>query len=293
MWTVIRIFIISIFSSLILPSGDVYSDIALMIQTWTFQSIENSLEISGCRACYGKNEQDLLFSQKGCTTCITRNTGFVCGEYVLSLKRLIDMEKNNQCENKKWGVNYDNNTLDEGECGNKTHFCCFETKYNHSKNKSKGEDKIYDNITGIGCGVDVCKIHLGYVNEHVDGIYDLKSWNSVIGDSFGIRYGGKNCRLIRIYSWFMAIPIFINLVFSSVIFKMDLTSGVSTIYKVPFLILLFYPQWRTLKILFRYFFHKNEEELTDQLDENIKQVSFIEPFCESGLQVGIFSFQTI
>ena len=66
---------------------------------------------------------------------------------------------------------------------------------------------------------------------------------------------------------------------------MDLKSGVSTKYEVPFLILLFYPQWRTFKILVNYFFHKNEEELTDQLDENDKQLSFIEPFCESGLQV--------
>ena len=88
----------------------------------------------------------------------------------------------------------------------------------------------------------------------------------------------------------MAIPILINLLFSSVIFYMDLKSGVSTKYEAPFLILLFYPQWRTFKILFKYFFHKNDEELTEQLDENDKQVSFIEPFCESGLQVRIFQY---
>jgi len=83
----------------------------------------------------------------------------------------------------------------------------------------------------------------------------------------------------------MAIPIFINLLFSSVIFYIDLKSRVATKYEVPFLILLCYPQWRTFKILVKYFFHKNDEELTDQLDENDRQVSFIEPFCESGLQV--------
>ena len=69
--TIIRIFSLTIFFNIILPSGDVYSDIALMIQTWTFQNIE-STELSGCRACYGKDEQDLLSSQKDCTMCITK-----------------------------------------------------------------------------------------------------------------------------------------------------------------------------------------------------------------------------
>ena len=44
---------------MILPSGDVYSDIALMMQTWAFDNIE-SKELLGCRACYGKDEQDLV-----------------------------------------------------------------------------------------------------------------------------------------------------------------------------------------------------------------------------------------
>ena len=86
----------------------------------------------------------------------------------------------------------------------------------------------------------------------------------------------------------MTVPILINLLFSSVIFYIDLKSRVSTKYEVPFLVFLFYPQWRTLKILVKYFFDRNEEELTNQLDENEKQVSFIEPFCESGLQVSSF-----
>ena len=196
---------------------------------------------------------------------------------------MIDIENNNQCENKKWGVN-SKGILEEGGCDN--HLCCFETNNNHSKINSKGEDKMYNDTTGVGCGVDVCKVAFDSVNYWVDGINDLTSWNSKISyDASGRRYGGKNCRLLRIYSWSMAIPILINLLFSSVIFYIDLKCGVSTKYEVPFLVMLFYPQWRTIKILFNYFFHKNEEELTNQLDENDKQVSFIEPFCASGLQV--------
>ena len=85
----------------------------------------------------------------------------------------------------------------------------------------------------------------------------------------------------------MVIPILFNFIFSGVIFYNDWRSGLSSKYEVPFLLLLLYPQWRTLKILMRYFTHKEEEELANQLDENDKEVSFIEPFCESGLQVRI------
>ena len=270
---------------MILPSGDVYSDIALMIKTWTFENIE-SVELSGCRACYGKDEKDLMPSQKDCTTCITRK-GFACGGYFLTLEKINDIEKFNQCEDKKWGMNWRKGILEEGECDN-NHDCCFELKDNRSNIKSNGERKIYNDITGIGCGVDVCKVHLDYLDRH--GIHDFKSWKSNITyDKFyGGKVGGKNCRMLRIYSWSMAIPILMNLFFSSVIFCTDLKSGVTTKYEGLFLIFLFYPQWKTLKILVGYFFHKNEATLTNQLDENDKQVSFIEPFCESGLQVCSF-----
>ena len=133
---------------MILPSGDVYSDVALMIQTWTFKNID-SVELIGCRACYGKDEQDLLHSQKDCTTCITKNLGFWCGDFALSLKKLTDIENNNQCENKKWGVNYKNGSLEEGECDDNND-CCFETNNNHSKIKSKCENNIYNAKTGVG-----------------------------------------------------------------------------------------------------------------------------------------------
>ena len=104
------------------------------------------------------------------------------------MKKLINIENNNQCENKKWGFNWVNEILEEGECDN-NHDCCFETNHNHSKIRSKAEDKIYNDATG--CGVDVCKIHLDYVNYWLDGIDDLKSWNSkIVYGSLGRRYGG-------------------------------------------------------------------------------------------------------
>lgn len=112
---------------MILPSGDVYSFIALIFQTWKFENID-SVEVIGCRAFYGKDEQDLMPSQKDCTTCITRNVGLVCGQYVSSLKKLTDIDNNNQCEDKKWRVNPRNVNrrngliLEEGECDKYHHF---------------------------------------------------------------------------------------------------------------------------------------------------------------------------
>ena len=86
MLKIIRIFSLTIFFNMMLPSGDVYSDVALMIQTWTFKNIESE-ELFGCRACYDKDEQDLVPSQKDCTTCVTKNYEFLCGTYVLFLKK--------------------------------------------------------------------------------------------------------------------------------------------------------------------------------------------------------------
>ena len=336
---VVRIFTLTIFFNLFLPSGDVYSDVILMYQTWKFQNTD-SLEMVGCRACYGKEEKDLLASRANCTTCITQRTPAIrCGGYMSFINKLLEIENDGHCVNNKFAVNY-NGTLTEGKCENH-HDCCFETKNHLTKMKRKDENELYsdsesnydysygdydhdyyddhyddqsllgprlgdlttnkdenniyssDRRIGFGCGFDACRTHLGFVYRedwNIDGIHDFKSWKSRIGyDEYGggglIRLGGKNCRPLRIYSLSMAIPILINLIFSSAIFYNDLKSKNSTIYEALFLISLMYPQWRTLKILVRYFFHKDEEQLTNQLDENDKEVSFFEPFCESGLQV--------
>ena len=154
---------------------------------------------------------------------------------------------------------------------------------------------IIGDYQGVDCGMDICKVHLDYLHKNgIAGIYDLKSWRSKSGylvndqeqsGATGIRVGGKNCHLLRVYAWSMFIPITINFLFSAMIFFRDVKSGVSRKYEIPVLFFLLYPQWRTFKILIRYLKHKKEEELTNQLDENDRDVSFIEPFCESAFQV--------
>ena len=540
--SVIRIFVMAIFFNMFLPSGDIYSDIFLMLQTWNFNNID-SLEMSGCRACYGKTEHDLYHFEKACKTCVTKNENFQCGRYVSSINKLLHIENRYGCESEDWAVNKHNTSLNKGKCG-KNYDCCFgrrdsnsrvrsqdknilkslqlhprfyvrcsfyytllygwpkyefhdtcllenyqmewcyntislnnkriknfleenrknltstnktgialgflksnvssteigaiipvdidivnkdeyfycgllikpknvsisvhcaeqkpkslqlhprilvncdtyDTTYDDryergvcydvcllagkakgrycenlakvqdftysSKNKRSIKEirsflkenrkkfsstnftgialkflennhsskylnlraivpvdidnldkdknfecglfikpknmKIIDSNKGVDCGLSTCKMHLDYLHYHfmIGKINDLQSWQTKHSYIDGlIKVGGKHCHLLRMYSWSMAIPIIINFFFSGVIFHNDWRSGFSTKYETPFLLLLLYPQWRTLKILIRYISHKDQEQLTNNLDENDKEASFIEPFCESGIQV--------
>ena len=159
--------------------------------------------------------------------------------------------------------------------------------------KPKNVNVIGDN-KGVDCGLDTCKMHLDYLHYRVDGIHDLQSWQMDTTYFSGrVRVGGKKCHLFQVYAWTMLIPIAINALFSGVVFYSDVKHGISSKYEIPFLMLLLYPQWRATKILFRYISHKNVEELENQLNENDTKVSFIEPFCESGLQVSLFTSQKL
>ena len=55
----------------------------LMFQTWTFQNTD-SLEMIGCRSCFGKSEKDLYPTMNECKMCLTKNDYFNCGKLNLS-----------------------------------------------------------------------------------------------------------------------------------------------------------------------------------------------------------------
>ena len=151
--TLIRIFVLSILFNMMLPSGDVYSDVYLMYQTWTFQNTD-SVEMSGCRACFGKNVKDLIPKEDDCEKCVTKNIDFWCGSYYpfMNFYSSIESGSINKCENKKWRVN--DGSLEEGECDNgqrsprqykvnirsNRHYCCFEIKKKYSKMSNKSEE---------------------------------------------------------------------------------------------------------------------------------------------------------
>ena len=267
LFNVIRIFVLSVLFNMIVPTGDIYSDIMLIYESLTFSNIK-SLELSGCRACYHKTDIDLLPSKKKCTRCITKNDVYRgCGQFKTFIYKFLEMENENQCDHSKWVV-HQNGSLTEGKCDK--HTCCFETKNTTS-------------ILNRDCGLDVCKVHLDSLRPL--GVKDLRSWKAANIGLTGRQLGGKNCQLLRVYSKAMMIPIAINLVFNSLIFYQDIRSGAASKFEILFLILLFYQQWRTAKILMKYFRHKDEQKLEEKIVENDRDVPLFEPFCESGFQV--------
>ena len=139
--TVIRIFVLTIFFNTILPTGDVYSDVLLMVETWTFQNT-NSLEMVGCRACFGKTEDSLYSSEKDCETCITKNSNFYCGFYIPSMKKLHEIESRKKCLNEKWGMFVGSLDGEQGECDIHHHECCFESRNNTSEIRNNDEQKM-------------------------------------------------------------------------------------------------------------------------------------------------------
>ena len=58
LFTIFRIFTLAILFNLCLPTGDIYSDIGLMVQTIKFKN-SDTYEMLGCRACYGKEEAEM------------------------------------------------------------------------------------------------------------------------------------------------------------------------------------------------------------------------------------------
>ena len=138
LFTVLRIFALTIFFNTIIPTGDVYSDILLMVQTWTFQNTD-SIEMIGCRSCFEKSEEDLYPTMNECEMCLTKNKNSKCGQYLSSLNKFREIKNRKKCEYQKWGVDY--GYLREGECDS-SHRCCFETRNNNSKIENKDEDKM-------------------------------------------------------------------------------------------------------------------------------------------------------
>ena len=272
--TVIRIFALSIIFNVIVPSGDVYSDIMLMYQTWTFRNTE-SLEMSGCRACFGKTNEDFVSRPRNhCNICITQNEfRGECGRSYKAINKLLEQENEKECEESKWRLK--NGILEEGKCRSESFWgsirsdCCFEAK-NQTLEMNQN------------CGVDVCKVHLEGLEYYFK---NLDLWKIKTTYWSGKKIGGKSCYLNRLYSKSMLIPIALNLLLSAVMFYNDVKSGHANKFEITFLLLLFYPQWKMLKTLMKYWKNKDEQDLINNVAQNEREFPLFEPFCESGFQV--------
>ena len=470
--SIVSMFVVSILCNVLGPSGDIYSDVGLMVNTLTF-NLGESLLLSGCRACYKRNEEDVYsLTNRPCQTCFSDKEILVCGGHPQTLTKIQELQNSESCPRErnsdndvqKWHLSYSftSKTFEfkRGNCGGFGDIECCITPSNDSRkmdpfdgidkrvlvynanhalsspvscendpcncvddlknNKNIGDRSDYsfdyfsetvlkendsliddslntesdeydyhnedtrdnsdprdcddidadvakpiydifllsgrarqdfclhlfkrnriqeailhliksndtdtkilspvffklkvlnDNISmepnfdyddGCGfyirphkenikmCGADVCLIHLQKLHTSSD-IFDLSHWKTQINFSGGLKVGGRTCRLLRGYGRTIIFPILLNLIFSFMVFRRDLTNGNARKYEIIPLIFLFYPQWKCLKYLANYAIaHKDEHRLKQDIVEFNREVASIEPFLESSLQVRCLNFR--
>ena len=130
--TVLVSFVACIFFNILLNSFDVYSDIALAVNTLTFD-LGESILMSGCRVCHGKTNKDVFsVRNSSCHHCLTKNDAFRCGMSFDMLTKLNEIEKTDACKNKRFGVVYNMKSKryesKNDSCSDVADTCCFETR---------------------------------------------------------------------------------------------------------------------------------------------------------------------
>ena len=138
------------------------------------------------------------------------------------------------------------------------------------------------------CGIDTCLVLIQNLKleGNLSGIRDLNEWKTKSNWMFASKIGGKNCWLLKMYGWTMALPLILSLLFNVTSFYNEMKYGDATNYDILSIIVLFYPQWKSLKILARFIIdHRDEEQLNKDMSRFDKQIGSLEPFVESAFQV--------
>ena len=134
--SVVTTIVLAILFNVLAPSGDVYSDLALMVNTLRF-NLGDSILVTGCRVCYGKDSHDVYsIVNRSCQQCLTTQPYTpMCSEYSKVLNIYHEFQNSNVCKKEKWRWFFDNVAYefnsDYGEC-QVTDACCLE----NTKNKS-------------------------------------------------------------------------------------------------------------------------------------------------------------
>ena len=135
------------------------------------------------------------------------------------------------------------------------------------------------------CYDDTCIAHLNSLHYYTS-ITDLTEWRKKTDYFGGVKIGGVTCGLLQIYGKCILIPIILNFFFNVMLFINDFGEGKAYVFESLPLILLFYPQYKTIKFLSQYLFiHRDEQLLNKEKEENDKTVAPLEPFLESCFQV--------
>ena len=130
--SVISTLLICFFFNIILPTGDVGSDLNLIYQAWTF-NLGDSLELEGCKSCYLKTDKEVYYQEKDltskeCKTCIYDPLMF-CGRITtLKIINFLEKEKykclNNETFIRSVLIGKVTHITSHGECNDDIDTCC-------------------------------------------------------------------------------------------------------------------------------------------------------------------------
>ena len=84
------------------------------------------------------------------------------------------------------------------------------------------------------------------------------------------------------------MPLLLNMIFHISMFCRDLKKQKVSWVEFISVILMWYPQWKCVKMLCSYLYHKDERRLQNEKQTYEREVETIEAFAEAGIQVGIF-----
>lgn len=139
--------------------------------------------------------------------------------------------------------------------------------------------------TGHFCNEDICLTHLKALHSY-SSILGFAEWRKKTDYVTGIKVGGLTCNLLKIYGSSIIIPMIFNFLFNAVWYIKDVREKKANILEVIPLLLLFYPQYKTVKFIAQFLFiHFDEKRLVEEKEENDRTIVYLEPYIESCLQV--------
>ena len=168
-----------------------------------------------------------------------------------------------------------------------------EKGFNHEDNCGfliNKKDILIDNNVVNTCGNDLCLLHLQSL-KFLLNISDFDHWKKETFYNGGRKFGGNTCQLLMQYGLAILVPIVLNTIFNIIIFCEDIRLKKASYYEMIFVMILFYPQWKTIRFLTGYLIQRNEDKFIEEKDKFDVEIGALEPFLESAFQVShLFNF---
>ena len=145
------------------------------------------------------------------------------------------------------------------------------------------------------CTTNHCEEYIiGLGNDFLTKSLGIENWKSLMEyDKYNRRIGGKICDLLTFYGKALIVPVILNMMFHINAFCFELRNGNASLFEFVFVLFLIYPQYRCSKIIFNYFFHKDESKLLSEKATYERNIESIESYVESGLQVRCIVIRTV